>query len=118
MARVPLREEHADSLTRLFEKSQDYFELVQGAPPGPAEVQSAFSSLPEIKTYEDKIAFVILDDEDEVIGHHQVAEGFSFGQRWAELSEGQADWGATKPGSPVRTPGILFPKEPTVESAR
>lgn len=48
----------------------------------------------------------------------EVAEAFSFGQVWDELSEAQTRWGGTKPGSPVRSAGVLFPKERTVESAR
>ena len=47
----------------------------------------------------------------------EVAQTFSFGERWDELSDGQTRWGMTKPGTPVRRVGVLFPKQGTVESA-
>ncbi len=79
---VSLREEHADSLTRLYEDCVDYFELVQGAPPGPAEVQSAFTSLPEGKTYEDKFAFVLLDQDQNVFGHLELIRDYPTSREW------------------------------------
>lgn len=80
---VPLREEPADSLTRLFEQSEDYFELVQGRPPGPAEVQSAFTSLPEGKAYEDKFAFVLLDENNDLFGQLELIRDYpDVGEWW------------------------------------
>jgi GNAT superfamily N-acetyltransferase len=50
-------------LEQLFARCDDFFALVMGHPPGPAEVQSAFVALHEGKSYGDKIlAGVIADD--------------------------------------------------------
>lgn len=42
------------ALVALFKDCADFFELTTGLPPGPAEVQSLFTALPEGKTYRDK----------------------------------------------------------------
>jgi RimJ/RimL family protein N-acetyltransferase len=60
-------ERHADAIAEHFERCSDYFELVYGHPPGPAERQSMFIALPEGKTYDDKFTFVLLF-EDRVVG--------------------------------------------------
>ncbi len=48
----------------------------------------------------------------------EIAQVFSFGQGWDELSEGQARWGVTKPRLSVGTAGVLFPKHPRVKLER
>jgi|SRR5579884_410424 len=49
-----LEPEHGPVLQRLLERDPEFFELEFGLPPGPSEAQSAYVSLPEGKSYEDK----------------------------------------------------------------
>jgi RimJ/RimL family protein N-acetyltransferase len=63
MAVEELEERHADALRDLLERCTDYFELVFGHPPGPAERQSVFIALPEGKAYDDKFTFVFVFQE-------------------------------------------------------
>lgn len=79
---VPLDEEHADPLGQLYERCADYFKLVIGAPPGPAEVQSAFTSLPEGKAYEDKHALALLDDGGTLFGHLELIRDYPVAEEW------------------------------------
>lgn len=82
---VPLDDTDASALSALFESCTDYFELVFGLPPGPAEVQSAFVALPEGSNYDDKLLLGVFDDGDELIGHvdlicdHPAPEAWTIG---------------------------------------
>jgi ribosomal protein S18 acetylase RimI-like enzyme len=51
----------AVQLQSLLESDPGYFEIVQGAPPGPAEAQSLVTALPEGKDYGDKFVYVVFD---------------------------------------------------------
>ncbi len=66
---VALDDTDAPELQHLFEQCGDYFELVFGVPPGPAEVQSGFVALPEGSTYEDKLLLGVFDDNEKLVGH-------------------------------------------------
>ena len=48
------------ALQRVIEGAPLYAELMTGVPPGPADVQSTFTILPEGKSYEDKFVFGVL----------------------------------------------------------
>jgi len=52
----------------LLEKCTDYFELVTGLPPGPAEAQTLFTDLPPDKTYADKILIGLFDQAETLSG--------------------------------------------------
>jgi hypothetical protein len=57
------------------------------APPGPAEVQSAFSSLPEGKSYDDKFAFVVTDRNGNLLGHLELIRDCpTTGEWWLGLT--------------------------------
>jgi GNAT superfamily N-acetyltransferase len=61
-----LVESDAGPIQAMFESDPAYFELTQGAPPGPAEVQSLVTALPPDgdRGYEDKFLFILLDGEE------------------------------------------------------
>lgn len=56
----------AGPIQAMFESDPAYFELTQGAPPGPAEVQSLVTALPPDgnRGYEDKFLFILLDGNE------------------------------------------------------
>lgn len=59
-----LEAEDGDATQALFERCDDFFALVYGHPPGPAETQSHFIGLPEGRTYDDKfVAGIFVGDE-------------------------------------------------------
>jgi RimJ/RimL family protein N-acetyltransferase len=45
----------------LFESDPDYFKIVQGAPPGPAEAEGLLRDLPEGREYRDKFVYIVFD---------------------------------------------------------
>jgi ribosomal protein S18 acetylase RimI-like enzyme len=47
------------ALQAVFEASPDYFELIQGAPPGPTEAQTLVADLPPDKIHDDKFVFLV-----------------------------------------------------------
>jgi GNAT superfamily N-acetyltransferase len=53
-------------IQELFEADPDYFEIVQGAPPGPSEFQSLILELAPGKTYDDKFVYTILDADEKI----------------------------------------------------
>ncbi len=61
-----LIESDAEPIQAMFESDPAYFELTQGAPPGPAELQSLVTALPPDgdRGYEDKFLFILLDGEE------------------------------------------------------
>jgi GNAT superfamily N-acetyltransferase len=56
-----LRSDDGPIVQALLEQCADYFELVSGLPPGPAEAHSLFTDLPPDKTYADKILIGLFD---------------------------------------------------------
>ena len=68
----------------LFERCDDYYALVYGHPPGPAEVQSLFVGLPEGRIYDDKYAGGIYRDGElagvlDAIRNHPVPGEWALG---------------------------------------
>lgn len=61
-----LVESDAGPIQAMFESDPAYFELTQGAPPGPEEVKSLVSGLPpdSDRGYEDKFLFILMDGAD------------------------------------------------------
>lgn len=59
-------ERDAAALHAMFKSDPAYFELTQGAPPGPAEVETLVTALPPDadRGYEDKFLFILLDGEE------------------------------------------------------
>lgn len=49
------------AIQALFESGPDYFEIVQGAPPGPNEARDLLAELPPDKRHDDKFAFLVRD---------------------------------------------------------
>jgi GNAT superfamily N-acetyltransferase len=49
-----LTEDDGAAIQQLCERCDDYFDLITGLPPGPAEAQSLFVALPEGSSYDDK----------------------------------------------------------------
>jgi len=76
-------EADGDALSALFERCEDFFQLVYGQPPGPAEVQSFFVALPDGKTYDDKFAAAIFDTDGRVIGALDAIRDYIEPGRWA-----------------------------------
>ena len=62
-------------LQRVFESAPKFAELVTGVPPGLADAQSTYSSLPEGKTYDDKFVFGIFLDSA-MVGCADVIRGY------------------------------------------
>lgn len=62
----------------LCERCADYFELVTGLPPGPAEAQSLFIELPEGKGYEDKLLMGIFASSGDLVGVLAVIGDYPF----------------------------------------
>jgi len=54
-------------LQSLFQSDPGYFEMVQGAPPGPAEAQSLVTALPEAKDYGDKFVYGVFDSHGALV---------------------------------------------------
>ena len=77
-----LEKRHAHALGGLFDECGDYFATLAGSRPGPREVESAFTSLPEGKTYEDKFAFVLLNREDQLFGHLELIRDYPAQGDW------------------------------------
>ena len=67
-ARYLLQPEDGPIVQPLLERCTDYFQLVTGLPPGPAEAQGLFIDLPPDKTYDDKILIGLFDQADTLIG--------------------------------------------------
>ena len=53
-------------IQQLFEADPEYFEIVQGAPPGPAEFQSLITELAPGKTYDDKFVYSVLSVDEKI----------------------------------------------------
>jgi GNAT superfamily N-acetyltransferase len=71
-----LRSDDAVDLQALFERCSGYFEGVQGAPPGPAEAQSAFTALPDGATYEEKDLLGLFADGERLVGLVDAVRGW------------------------------------------
>jgi GNAT superfamily N-acetyltransferase len=53
-------------IQQLFEADPEYFEIVHGAPPGPAEFQSLLTELAPGKTYDDKFVYSVLSGDEKI----------------------------------------------------
>ena len=51
----------------LLETDPGYFEIVQGAPPGPAEFQSLMTELAPGKTYDDKFVYCVHGADEKIV---------------------------------------------------
>ena len=51
----------ASEIQSLFQSDPSYFEIVQGARPGPSEAQSLVTTLPKGKDHSDKFVYIIFD---------------------------------------------------------
>jgi GNAT superfamily N-acetyltransferase len=71
------------ALQALLERSRDFFELVYGHPPGPAEAQSLFVGLPEGKGYEDKFLLGLYNDAWTLVGLIDAIRDYVEPGRWA-----------------------------------
>jgi GNAT superfamily N-acetyltransferase len=71
-----LRPDDTAELQALFDRCSEYFEGVQGAPPDPAEAQSAFTALPEGATYEEKDFLGLFADDDRLVGVLDAVRGW------------------------------------------
>jgi GNAT superfamily N-acetyltransferase len=71
------------ALQALLERSRDFFELVYGHPPGPAEAQSLFVGLPEGKDYDDKFLLGLYNDAWTLVGVIDAIRDYVEPGRWA-----------------------------------
>src|ERR1043166_9007496 len=62
----PFDESDAPAVQAIFESDPGFFEMIQGAPPGPAEAQSFATNLPRGKDYDDKFAFCIYGADEKL----------------------------------------------------
>lgn len=74
--------EEGDALQAVIEKCTDYFELVTGLPPGPAEANSTFMVVPEGKGYEDKLLLGIYKD-GQLVGYLDVIRDYPQHGTWS-----------------------------------
>lgn len=74
--------DEGDALQAVFEKCTDYFQLVTGLPPGPAEANSTFMVVPEGKGYEDKLLLGIYKAR-ELIGCLDVIKDYPQAGTWS-----------------------------------
>lgn len=79
----PLAAEDGPALQVLFERDPGHFEAIQGAPPGPAEAQSAFSNLPPGAGYEQKVLLGVFAGADELLGVVDLVADHPEPGRWA-----------------------------------
>ncbi len=63
----PARAEDEAEVQELFEADPRYFEIVQDAPPGPAEFQSTITELAPGKNYEDKFVYCVLGANENIV---------------------------------------------------
>lgn len=110
--------EDGEALQALFERCEDFFRLVYGHPPGPAETQSHFVALPEGRTYDDKFAAAIYEEGEPIgafdaIRNHPEPGGWVLGLLLfdpshrghglgAEVSDAFERWAASLGGTEVR----------------
>ena len=86
VAAIPATPDNGPSLQALFEDCPDFFALTTGLPPGPAEVQSLFTALPQGKTYDDKYVISLFDPLAELIGVMDVVRDYpNRGEWWLGL---------------------------------
>ncbi|HEV2879494.1 MAG TPA: GNAT family N-acetyltransferase [Candidatus Eremiobacteraceae bacterium] len=81
----PLTPDHLPALQRLLEASRDYFELVLGRPPGPAEAQSVLRAGPEeCRDASNKMIYGLTraDGGDEIIGVLDVFRNYPESGAW------------------------------------
>jgi RimJ/RimL family protein N-acetyltransferase len=65
---MPLTSEQGEQLQTLCERCADYFELVEGSPPGAAAAQDLFYALPDGKGFDDKFLIGLFLNSGELIG--------------------------------------------------
>jgi uncharacterized protein len=65
----------------LFESDPEYFEIAQGAPPGPAEAQSLITALPEGKDYGDKFVYTVFDCHGALAAAIDLIRGYPVGSK-------------------------------------
>ena len=66
----------------LFESDPEYFEIAQGAPPGPAEAQSLITALPEGKDYGDKFVYTVFDCDGALAAAIDLIRGYPQNGFW------------------------------------
>lgn len=77
-----LRREDAAQLQGLCERCSAYFELHDGAPPGPSMGEEEVVALPESKTLDDKFLFGIRSATDELVGVLDLIRDFPAAGEW------------------------------------
>lgn len=80
-----IRELTADdgpAVQSLLKRCADYYEELSGLPPGPAEAQSLYISLPPGKTYDDKFLFGVVRQPDDLIGVIELIRDHPEPQTW------------------------------------
>jgi ribosomal protein S18 acetylase RimI-like enzyme len=66
----------------LFESDPDYFRLVQGAPPDPAEAKDLLNELPEGKQYRDKFVYALFDRNGALAVVIDLIRGYPNDETW------------------------------------
>lgn len=66
----------------LFESDPDYFRLVRGAPPGPAEAKDLLNELPEGKDYRDKFVYILFDRDGALAVVIDLLRGYPNDETW------------------------------------
>jgi ribosomal protein S18 acetylase RimI-like enzyme len=77
-----LTPENGPLMQALAERCADYFELVTGCPPGPAEAQALFTALPAGKGYEDKMVIGVFASSHELVGVLDVVRDYPELGKW------------------------------------
>jgi GNAT superfamily N-acetyltransferase len=78
-----LSAENGPSLQLEFEADPDFFELVQGSPPGPAEATSVFVALPEGAAYDQKHLLGLFGPTGELLAVVDAIADYPAPQTWS-----------------------------------
>lgn len=80
---APLDSIDGRALQALLERSEDFFLLVYGHPPGPSEAQSLFVGLPDGVDYKDKFLLGLFNDAWTLVGVIDAIRDYREPGRWA-----------------------------------
>lgn len=79
----PISKLDVAAMQNVLERSTDYYELVVGHPPGPAEANSIFAVLPEgVDNYENKLLLAISGHDESMLGIADVIRNWPSSGSW------------------------------------
>lgn len=79
--RAAIAADEADAC-ELFNADPEYFEIVNGCPPGPAEFQSLITELAPGKTYEDKFVYCVFGQDAKIAAIVDIIRNYPADEIW------------------------------------